>query len=117
MNIKQCPYCQGSMKVQKLKCLQCGISIEGEFYTSPILSLSADEQIFVELFVRKSGSLKEMANIMQVTYPTIRTRLNAIISKMEKVVSDKERHKQVVLNQVEAGKLTPETAANIIKNL
>ena len=117
MNISNCPYCHGSMKVQKLKCLRCEISIEGEFFTSPILSLSEDEQIFVELFVRNSGSLKEMANIMQVTYPTIRSRLNAIIKKMEKVQSDKERYKDIVLNQVEEGKLTPETAANIIKNL
>ena len=58
-----------------------------------------------------------MAKIMRVTYPTIRSRLNAIIKKMKKVVSDKERYKDIILKQVEEGKLTPETAANIIKNL
>ena len=57
MNISHCPYCGSSMKVQKLKCLQCEVSIEGEFFTSPILSLSEDEQIFVELFVRNSEEL------------------------------------------------------------
>ena len=117
MNIDYCPFCHGTMKVQKLKCLNCDISIEGEFFTSSILSLSEDEQIFVELFVLNSGSLKEMAKIMQVTYPTIRSRLNAIIKKMKQIVRDKEGYKETILHKVEEGKLSPESAANIIKNL
>jgi len=117
MNIDHCPLCGGSMKVQKLKCLQCEISIEGEFFTSPILSLSEDEQLFIELFVLNSGSLKKMAEIMQVTYPTIRSRLNAIIRKMKQISGDQDTYKQKILQKVEEGKLSPESAANIIRNL
>ena len=117
MNVAHCPFCHGSLKVQKLKCLQCDIGIEGEFFTSPILSLSEDEQTFIELFVLNSGSLKEMAKILQVTYPTIRSRLNAIIKKIKQAAKDREQYKTEILDRVEAGKLSPETAANIIKNL
>jgi hypothetical protein len=71
----------------------------------------------VELFVLNSGSLKEMAKIMQVTYPTIRSRLDAIIKKMKQIARDREGYKENILKKVEAGKLSPESAANIIKNL
>ncbi len=117
MNIDHCPLCHGSMKVQKLKCLNCDISIEGEFFTSSILSLSEQEQIFVEHFILNSGSLKEMAKIMQVTYPTIRSRLDTIIKKMKQIAEDREGYKEAILEKVEEGKLSPENAANIIKNM
>ena len=117
MNIDHCPICRGSMKVQKLKCLQCDISIEGEFFTASMLSLSEDEQLFVELFVLNSGSLKEMAKIMRVSYPTIRSRLNAIIKKMKRITRDRKEYKETILKKVNEGLLSPESAANIIKNL
>ena len=117
MNIDHCPLCGGGMKVKKLKCLNCEISIEGDFFSSSILSLNEDEQLFVELFVLNSGSLKEMAGIMQVTYPTIRSRLNAIIRKMKNAAGDREEYKKANLQKVEQGKLSPESAANIIRNL
>lgn len=117
MNIDHCPVCQRSMKVRKLKCLHCDISVEGEFFTSPVLSLAEDEQLFVELFVLNSGSLKKMAKIMQVTYPTIRSRLNSIIKKLKQIANDREDYKETILQKVEEGKLSPETAANIIKHL
>ncbi len=117
MKIDHCPFCGGSMKIQKLKCLHCDISIEGEFFTSPILSLCEDDQLFIELFVLNSGSLKDMAEIMQVTYPTIRNRLNGIIARIREIAGDRESYKAHLLKKVQEGELDPGKAANIIRNL
>lgn len=43
-----------------------------------------DEDInFIKKFILSSGSLKEVANIYNVTYPTVRLRLDKLIQKIE----------------------------------
>lgn len=48
-----------------------------------LAELEADELQFIYRFVLASGSLKEMADIYGVTYPTVRARLNGIIAKIK----------------------------------
>jgi hypothetical protein len=117
MRIHQCPYCKEKVKIKKLECRKCGISFEGELYTSPIMALSEEQQSFVELFILSSGSLKEMAQIMGITYPTVRVRLDEIIADLKNEMKTREDYKKYILEKVEQGKITPEKAAEIIKNL
>lgn len=43
-----------------------------------------DEDIgFIKKFILSSGSLKEIANIYEVTYPTVRLRLDRLIQKIQ----------------------------------
>ena len=43
-----------------------------------------DEDIsFIKKFILSSGSLKEIANIYGVTYPTVRLRLDRLIQKIQ----------------------------------
>ena len=117
MKIHQCPFCQEKVKVKKVECHHCGIGFEGEFYTSPLLGLSEAEQSFIELFVLSSGSLKEMAKILGVSYPTVRSRLDQIIKDLKVEMKHNEEYKQTILEKVGQGAISPEQAARIIKNL
>jgi hypothetical protein len=45
--------------------------------------LSDSDQQFILRFVKNSGSLKEMASELKLSYPTVRNMLNEIISKIE----------------------------------
>ena len=45
--------------------------------------LSEEDKAFIKRFVLNSGSLKEMAKLYGVTYPTIRLRLDRLIAKVE----------------------------------
>lgn len=48
------------------------------------LSNLTDEDInFVKNFIMASGSLKEVAQIYHVTYPTVRLRLDKLIQKIQ----------------------------------
>ena len=54
-------------------------------YTLPVLArLSGDDQQFILRFVKNSGSLKEMAVELKLSYPTVRNMLNEIIERIEK---------------------------------
>ena len=47
------------------------------------LKLEREDQEFVKQLVKASGSLKELAKIYQVSYPTVRVRLNKIIQHID----------------------------------
>lgn len=47
------------------------------------LKLEHEDQEFVRQLVKASGSLKELAKIYQVSYPTVRVRLNKIIQQID----------------------------------
>jgi hypothetical protein len=77
-----CPSCSSKLAVKRLHCEKCETEVEG-LYPLPILaSLSRDDQDFILAFMKSSGSLKEMAALLKVSYPTVRNRLDEIIHKL-----------------------------------
>ena len=79
-----CPSCTGRLNVERLHCEHCDTGVEGLFPLPPLASLSAGDHDFVVDFIKASGSLKDMAIILGVSYPTVRNRLDEIISKLRK---------------------------------
>jgi hypothetical protein len=78
-----CPSCSGKLAVKRLHCEKCETEVEG-FYSLPVLaSLSQDDQEFILAFIKTSGSLKEMASLLHVSYPTVRNRLDDVIVKLK----------------------------------
>nr|WP_242694088.1 DUF2089 family protein [Proteiniclasticum aestuarii] len=45
-------------------------------------NLDDEDMVFVKKFILSSGSLKDMAKEYQVTYPTVRLRLDKLIQKI-----------------------------------
>lgn len=46
------------------------------------ISLAEEDQEFIKQLVLSSGSLKQLSHVYKVSYPTVRTRLNKIIDKV-----------------------------------
>jgi hypothetical protein len=47
-----------------------------------LAALDEEDVSFIKKFILSSGSLKEVANIYGVTYPTVRLRLDRLIQKI-----------------------------------
>ena len=47
-----------------------------------LLALEPEDVAFLKNFVLKSGSLKEIARLYEVSYPTVRLRLDRLIQKI-----------------------------------
>jgi len=77
-----CPSCQSQLTVARLVCPECGTGVEGSFRLPLLAGLSPDDQRFIVDFVKSSGSLKEMARLLGVSYPTVRNRLDEIIARV-----------------------------------
>ncbi len=52
--------------------------------------LDEQDMAFIKKFVLSSGSLKEIADIYGVTYPTVRLRLDRLIQKINLSESEKD---------------------------
>ncbi|MDK2562552.1 DUF2089 family protein [Romboutsia sedimentorum] len=48
-----------------------------------IEGLNDEDLNFIKKFILASGSLKEVANLYNVTYPTVRLRLDKLIKKIQ----------------------------------
>lgn len=81
-----------------------------------ITELEEDELTFIKRFVLASGSLKEMADIYGVTYPTVRSRLNHVIEKVKLSEQNKgDPYEKLIKKLTVEGKVDFEAATILIR--
>ena len=100
-----CPECQAPMQVQRLTCPQGHVTMEGEFEVPTLAGLSLEEQIFATAFLRCHGSIKRMEDLFEISYPTVKNRLNAIVDKLDHALDAPSSNLQI-LERLERGELT-----------
>ncbi len=116
--ITQCPSCTSStLQVVKIECTNCNTKFEGQFEISPLLRLREGDLQFILDFVKCSGSLKDMAAIQKMSYPTLRNRLNTLIETLESLELKAEISKDGILQLLEEGKISAKDAAIMLKKL
>ena len=69
--------------MRRLRCERCETEVEGSYNLPALASLAQEDQEFIVDFVKASGSLKEMAGLLKVSYPTVRNRLDEIIENLK----------------------------------
>lgn len=78
-----CPSCSSQLNVKSLVCQRCQTEIQGQYELPLLARLSTDDEDFVLEFIKASGSLKEMAKLLGLSYPTVRNRLDEIIEQIK----------------------------------
>jgi hypothetical protein len=117
---QECPYCGAGMAVTRMTCAQCAVSVDAAFPMSRLASLPVEHQRFIEMFVLSGGNLKEIAEQVGVSYPTIRSRLDKVIESLRSEIGKTRRVKGNVLDAVEPGtskSTNAEDAARLIKGI
>jgi hypothetical protein len=65
--------------------------INGNYELPLFLKLNRDEQNFILNFFLSSGSIKEMAKQAELSYPTMRNRMDDLIEKIKKLDINSEK--------------------------
>ena len=104
-----CSDCDRPLKVARMCCPTCAMVVEGNFEISPLAQLSVDNQAFVIAFVRHHGSIKKMEELFNISYPTVKNRLNAIGAALDHNFAAPSPN-LYVLEQLARGELTVEEA-------
>ena len=88
------------------------ITIEGAFQLPPFADLSMDDQLFMAAFVKTHGSIKQMEQIFNISYPTVKNRLNQIARQLDVVDVSIQVSTPVstILDRLERGDITAEQA-------
>ena len=116
--VKQdCPYCSSPMAVTRMSCGRCRVTIEAEFPMSRLAGLPVEHQRFIEMFVLAGGNLKEIAEQVGVSYPTVRSRLDKVIESLRTEIGKTQRVKGNVLDAVDTSRPTAADAAKLIKGI
>jgi hypothetical protein len=104
-----CSDCNRPLKIERMACCSCEMAVEGNFEVSPLARLNVDDQAFVMAFIRHHGSIKKMEEVFDISYPTVKNRLNAIGAALDQNFAAPTPN-LYVLEQLARGELTVEEA-------
>lgn len=77
--IATCPVCANELSVTRLRCGECGTTIEGEFGVGRFGRLTREQLALLESFLRSRGNLRDMERELSISYPTVRARVEALV--------------------------------------
>ena len=77
--ISTCPVCSNELAVTRLQCRSCGTSLEGDFSVGRFGRLNREQLTLLESFLRSRGNLREMERELGISYPTVRSRVEALV--------------------------------------
>lgn len=115
--ITNCPVCSKKLKITKLHCRHCSTTIENEFELSRLAALTQEQLHFVETFLVCRGNIKEVEKELGISYPTVRGKINDIITALGHEASKKnELDEKKVVSILEKGEITAEEAIKLLNN-
>jgi hypothetical protein len=77
--ISTCPVCSSELAVTRLHCRSCGTTLEGDFSVGRFGRLNREQLALLESFLRSRGNLREMERELGISYPTVRSRVEALV--------------------------------------
>jgi len=117
--IGRCPICNESLRVVRLDCESCGTRLEGNFTLGRFQALNAEQLEFLETFIRARGNFKDVERELGISYPTVRSRLDAMIRALgfpSQAEPDREvERRKEILRELAEGRIAPDDAASLLE--
>ena len=117
--VARCPVCAEQLKVVRLECDGCGTSLQGSFALGRFHSLAPEQIEFLEVFIRARGSFKDVERELGISYPTVRSRLDAMIRALgfaSQAEPDREtERRKEILRELAEGRIAPDDAASLLE--
>lgn len=114
--LTNCPVCSKALKITKLQCNHCMTTIENEFEVTKLATLGQEQLHFIEIFLKCRGNIKEVEKELGISYPTVRGKLDEIISTLGYSTQKKtEVDKKKIVSLLEKGEITADKAIELLK--
>ena len=134
--ISTCPVCSNELAVTRLRCGSCGTTLEGDFSVGRFGRLNREQLALLESFLRSRGNLREMERELGISYPTVRSRVEALVRALgfgpradgdatdavdgaapEVTAADRVTARQTILEQLANHEISADAAAAAIRAL
>jgi hypothetical protein len=103
------------LRIERVALENEGIAIEGRFELPPLAKLTADDQVFVAVFVKSHGSIKQMEKHFGISYPTVKARLNRVGAQLGFVEIEATADSGDVLSRLRQGEISADEAIKLIQ--
>jgi len=108
----------GDLYVSELTAEDTGVTIRGRFALPRYAKLDAEQERFLETFLRCRGMLNQMERELGISYPTVRARLDALLEALDLTpIKEKEGNKEKsaekkakIIDMLERGEISAEEA-------
>ena len=115
--MNNCPVCSNPLTPIKLSCNTCGVTMEGGFKMPRLARLSKNSQLLAESFIIFGGNLKELSAKMEISYPTLRKRVDDMIGELSRIRKKDEEEISTILERIETGEIRAEEGMRLIKEM
>ena len=128
--ISTCPVCASELAVTRLHCRSCGTTLEGDFSVGRFGRLDREQLALLESFLRSRGNLRDMERELGISYPTVRSRVEALVRALgfgprsggddqDTVVTDvpAATTRQAILEKLARHEISADDAATAIRAL
>jgi hypothetical protein len=113
----KCNNCDGPLEISELRCRDCDLTIRGSVNLPRLARLSNEDREFIELLVLSGASLKEVGRHLQLSYPTVRNRLDKVIANLRQLDEDKRAARAQIIGALERGEISSEDALKRLNEL
>jgi hypothetical protein len=100
-------------------CRNCGTALEGRFSLGRLFELTPDQRHFVEVFIRCEGKISRVEEELDLSYPTVRSRLEEVIQALGYEVDRKPEgvgeRRQEVLERLARREISSEEALRLMQ--
>ena len=122
--LERCPTCGGELTITGLHCRACHTRIESEYSPCRFCRLSQENLDFIEIFVKNRGNIREMERELEISYPTVRSRLNDVIKELGYEVetespdpAEMAEERRTILKRLNDGEISAAEATELINQL
>jgi hypothetical protein len=97
----------------RYSCGDCGISVEGNLELTPLSRLGVEDQVFVAAFVRVHGNIKKMCSLFDVSYPTMKKRLETVATTLDDMLKEPVSRGEI-LERLDRGEISVSEALALL---
>lgn len=112
-----CPLCHKTVHMDRATCRRCNVRFEGDFQLPRLARLSPDNHRLAEELVMSGGNLKELTVKLEVSYPTLRKRVDALIEELGGLRASDESRTDSILKDIESGRIEGDEGLRLIKEI
>lgn len=114
-----CPVCAKPLTITRFQCEHCETAVEAKVPVPAFFRLPDDLQLFVLIFLRCRGNIREVEKVLGISYPTVCKRLdqvNALLGEKAPPTEDTATaDRKKILERLERGEITARKAAELLK--
>jgi len=113
----KCLICEHILTIDSLSCESCNTTYKSKSFFPPLARLSLEEQHLTEALILHGGNLKEMAEGLDISYPTLKKRLNDLTLSLKEKKSEDEKRIEGILVQIEEREMNAEEGIKLIREI